>query len=290
MALPRGDVAGAEEQREERHQRAEDEAHGRRRWRVAQDADALGDGANLQRQVGEVPGEHEERHQHARAVALEAEGEEVRQRGQLVLAGETEHGLPDDGYQEAGQRHADVNGEEVEALGTCVADAPGVTPGGGVHPEGECVGEGMTDEFGRNPAPLGGVGHQEEEEQVANGNREELSELEHGRSPGGIQSVRRFTTAPRTMTRAHRPKGQSQPCCPFAHQSRAPDANARTPSAKTHSAGSATCGRGSGREDMAGLPPAAFLGRSATAGEWRGQASVAQRAIGSPRASGRRLA
>ena len=101
VPFPRRDVARSEKQRKERHQRAEDEAHQRSRRPMSEEAHALGDGANLKREVGQVAGQHEERHEDACTVALEAKGEEVRQRSELVLARQSQHGLPHHGDEEA---------------------------------------------------------------------------------------------------------------------------------------------------------------------------------------------
>jgi hypothetical protein len=173
VLLARGHVARAEEDREGGHQQAEDEAEERRAAGPGQDVDRGGDRADLLGQVRQAAGQEERRDRDTRVGAAIAEGEQVGQRRQLVVAGQAQDRQPQDRHQQAGQRHAEVDGEEAVALEAGEPDAAVVAPGAGVDAERERAHPRVARDAGRDPLALGRLGEQEQHAEIEEGDREE---------------------------------------------------------------------------------------------------------------------
>ncbi|HEY5790137.1 MAG TPA: hypothetical protein VIX81_05890 [Gammaproteobacteria bacterium] len=191
VLLARRDVPRAEQDREHGQADAEAERQRGRRHLLGQHADRLGHRADLQRDVGQRAGEHEQRHQHPGQLAAVAEREQVGQRGELVTAGQAQDRQQQQRRQQEGQRHPEVDGEEVVALGAGETDAAVVAPRGGVDPEREHVGQGVTHQALRDSAAVGEVGDQEQQQQVRDRDAEQRAEFKRHRGDRAPAATRR---------------------------------------------------------------------------------------------------
>ena len=96
----------------------------------------------------------------------------------MIVPRQAQDGHQQNGAEEEGQGGAQVDGQEVVAVGGGIADAAVETPGGGVHPQGQYIGQRVADDGFGQPAAFGGVGHQEEDQQIAHTRRKQDREAD----------------------------------------------------------------------------------------------------------------
>ncbi|MCY1409258.1 hypothetical protein D9M71_246000 [compost metagenome] len=132
MLFPGGDVAGAEENREQRDQCAETQGHAILYGFAGEDADGVGDRLNLQGQQRQYADQHENRGQRSGPGAAEAEGKQIRQGRQLISAGDLQDRIKQHRRQQKGPGNAQVAGQK--AVAVLIGQAHGAVkrPGTGI--------------------------------------------------------------------------------------------------------------------------------------------------------------
>jgi hypothetical protein len=171
-------AAGAEEDGEEGQEEGGDEGHVRHGGPFpAQEEEGLGDGLELQGQVGEEAQHQKRGRQGGQGGVAVAQEEVVRPGGEAVGPGQLQKPSVEEGPEEEDQGGPQVDGEEGGPLGGRPAHAAEEGPGGGVDGQGEGVDPGAS--HPGPPPPLSQEGHQEEEGQV-----EEEAGEEEGRAHG----------------------------------------------------------------------------------------------------------
>ncbi len=86
MFLARRDVPRAEQNRKQNERDAETQRQHLRRRFLGEYADGFGDREDLQGDVGKGTRQHEQRHQHAGGLAAITKGDQIGERGQLIVA------------------------------------------------------------------------------------------------------------------------------------------------------------------------------------------------------------
>jgi len=200
VLLPRRDVACAEEDGEGSEGDAEAQRQYVGRRLLREHLQGLGDGADLQGDVGQGAHQHEQGDQYACQLAAIAEGEEVGQRAELVFAGEPQDGTQQDGAHGQCQGYTQVDGEEQVAAGAGKADTAVIGPGGGIDAQGECVGEGVRYPARRNQPAIRDVGNEKQQHQVAEAGEEQGGEFQRHRS--GFPLLNRRGSSIRPITPA----------------------------------------------------------------------------------------
>lgn len=172
MPLRGVQAAGAEEDGEEGEEEGGVEGHVPQGAHLpAQEEEGLGDGFELEGEVGEEAQDEKPRgHRPQEGVPAVAQVEEVGPGGEAVGPGQAQKAQVEKGPKGQGQGGPQVDGEEEGPRGGGPAGAAEEGPGGGVDPQGEGVGPGALEEA---PSPLfPQAGEEEEESQV----EEEASE------------------------------------------------------------------------------------------------------------------
>ncbi|KAF1050966.1 MAG: hypothetical protein GAK43_02604 [Stenotrophomonas maltophilia] len=190
VAFAGGDMTRAEEDGEQRDQRAEGEGGGVRFGITGEDAYRVGDRLDLQRQHRQHADQHEQRGQCAGPGAAEAEGEQVGQRRQLVGAGNAQDRVEQHRCQQEGPGYTQVDGQE--AVAVLVGQPHGAVegPGAGVHPQRQGVDHRVADQAAWHEATLGDPGHAEQYAQVGSAEQDQLGEAKAHRHLAGLAGGR----------------------------------------------------------------------------------------------------
>ncbi|MNX92814.1 hypothetical protein D3C86_1249680 [compost metagenome] len=132
MLFAGGDVAGTEENREQRNQCAEAQGHAMLYRLSGEDTDGVGDRLNLQGQQRQYADQHENRGQRTGPGTAEAEGKQIRQRRQLIGAGDLQDRVEQHRRQQECPGNAQVAGQKTVAVLIGQAHGAVKRPGTGV--------------------------------------------------------------------------------------------------------------------------------------------------------------
>ncbi len=174
--LTGGDVARAEENREQADQRAEGQGHAILHRLTGQDADGVGHCLDLQGQQGQHADQHENRGQRAGPGAAKAEGEQVGQGRQLIGAGDLQDRVQQHRRQQEGPGHPEVTGQKAIPILIGQAHRAIERPGAGVDAQGQGVGQRMANDRPRNHSALTDPGDTEQRSQVGGADQQHLGE------------------------------------------------------------------------------------------------------------------
>jgi len=111
------------------------ETQGHRLWSrlLGEHLCRLGDGSNLQCNVGQCTDEHEHGDEDTGQLTAVAKGEQIGERGELVFPSETQDREQQDRGQEKCQRRPKIDREKIVAVGRGKTHVAIVGPGGGVY-------------------------------------------------------------------------------------------------------------------------------------------------------------
>ncbi|VTQ27465.1 Uncharacterised protein [Pseudomonas aeruginosa] len=176
VAFAGGDVASAEEDREQGDQGAEDERDPLLGRVAGENADRIGDRLDLQGQHRQHADQHEQRGQGAGPGTAETEGEEVGQRGQLVGACHPEDRIEQHRGEQEGPGNPQVDGEEPVAVLVGQAYRAVERPGTGVDAQRQGVDQRVAYQPARHVAALGDPGDAEEGGEVGDADQDQLGQ------------------------------------------------------------------------------------------------------------------
>ncbi len=176
VLLPRGDVAGTEEDGEQHDHQAVAQRHALLQRLEGQDADGVGDRLDLQGQQRQHADQHDDGGQRAAPGAAEAEGHQVGQRRQLIGTSDPQDRVEQHRRQQKGAAHAEIGGEKPVAI--LVGQAHGAIegPGAGVDAEREGVGQRVADDPARDQPAIADPGHAEQHEQVGGADQDQVAQ------------------------------------------------------------------------------------------------------------------
>lgn len=176
VAFAGGDVASAEEDREQGDQGAEDERDPLLGRVAGENADRIGDRLDLQGQHRQHADQHEQRGQGAGPGTAETEGEEVGQRGQLVGACHPEDRIEQHRGEQEGPGNPQVDGEEPIAVLVGQAYRAVERPGTGVDAQRQGIDQRVAYQPARHVAALGDPGDAEEGGEVGDADQDQLGQ------------------------------------------------------------------------------------------------------------------
>ncbi len=174
------DMAGAEQQREYRHQGGHHQGDVRRRRHLGADHMLEGQGHRLELQgdVGQHADHRHQGHQHRQLPGLAVTGRhEIGDRGDVVLLAHRHQLINQLAAQQHGEDRAEINGQVGPAVAAGLAHGAVKGPGGAVHAQAQTVGPGVIDH--PQAAPLGAVpppGDHEQHHHIQQGEHTQLPE------------------------------------------------------------------------------------------------------------------
>ncbi len=174
------DMAGAEQQRKDRHQSGHHQGDVRRRRHLGAHHMLEGQGHRLELQgdVGQHADHRHQGHQHRQLPGLAvAGGHEVGDRGDVVLLAHRHQLINQLAAQQHGEDRAEINGQVGPAVAAGLAHGAVKGPGGAVHAQAQAVGPGVIDH--PQAAPLGAVpppGDHEQHHHIQQGEHTQLPE------------------------------------------------------------------------------------------------------------------
>ena len=164
--------------------------------RPREHADRLLGRAELLRDVGDAGDEGEGGGERPRGGALEAEREQVGERGEALLARDVEDARPEERCGDARQRRAQVDSEEDEPVALREADAAVVRPRRGVDAEREGEDERVPRDGAGDPRALRGERERGEHAEPGHGGEQEDAHVDHGGSSRSARGISPRTASP----------------------------------------------------------------------------------------------
>ena len=176
MFLAGGDMARAEENREQGNQRAEAQGHAMLDRFAGEDADGVGHRLNLQGQQRQHADQHEDRCQRPGPGAAKAEREQIGQGRQLIGAGDLQDRVQQHRRQQKRPGDPEVTGQKTVAVLVGQAHRAVKRPGTGVDAQRQGVGQRVANDRPGDHAPFADPGDAEQHRQVGGADQDHLGQ------------------------------------------------------------------------------------------------------------------